>query len=147
MRGHQHTNLPDFPKNCMKLRKFWSVGGWRRGATWIRHCIFMEFSVKILPNNRFSPPYWWVAPPLEKSWIRHCFQIKILAPLCPCRSIIRPQTFYNFLHIFLLIFRFDLAFFARLNLCAIIKLSFWFLKILSEILRKTFILNYKIYFT
>ena len=24
-RGHQHTNLPDFPKNCMKLRKFWSV--------------------------------------------------------------------------------------------------------------------------
>ena len=25
--GGQHTNLPDFPKNCMKLRKFWSVGG------------------------------------------------------------------------------------------------------------------------
>ena len=25
--GRQHTNLPDFPKNCMKLRKFWSVGG------------------------------------------------------------------------------------------------------------------------
>ena len=25
-RGCQHTNLPDFPKNCMKLRKFWSVG-------------------------------------------------------------------------------------------------------------------------
>ena len=25
--GYQHTNLPDFPKNCMKLRKFWSVGG------------------------------------------------------------------------------------------------------------------------
>ena len=23
--GHQHTNLPDFPKNCMKLRKVWSV--------------------------------------------------------------------------------------------------------------------------
>ena len=22
--GRQHTNLPDFPKNCMKLRKFWS---------------------------------------------------------------------------------------------------------------------------
>ena len=25
--GRQHTNFPDFPKNCMKLRKFWSVGG------------------------------------------------------------------------------------------------------------------------
>ena len=27
--GRQHTNLPDFPKNCMKLRNFWSVGGGR----------------------------------------------------------------------------------------------------------------------
>ena len=26
----QHTILPDFPKNCMKLRKFW-LGGTRRG--------------------------------------------------------------------------------------------------------------------
>ena len=26
-RGRQHVNLPDFLKNCMKLRKFWSVGG------------------------------------------------------------------------------------------------------------------------
>ena len=25
-KGHQHTNLPDFPKNCVKLRKIWSVG-------------------------------------------------------------------------------------------------------------------------
>ena len=25
--GHQHKNLPDLSKNCMKLRKFWSVGG------------------------------------------------------------------------------------------------------------------------
>ena len=25
--GCQHTILPNFPKNCMKLRKFWSVGG------------------------------------------------------------------------------------------------------------------------
>ena len=24
--GRQHTSLPDFPKNCMKLRKFWSGG-------------------------------------------------------------------------------------------------------------------------
>ena len=28
--GCQHTNLPDFLKKCMKLRKFWSVG--RGGA-------------------------------------------------------------------------------------------------------------------
>ena len=26
-RGRQHTCLPDFPKNCVKLRKCWSVGG------------------------------------------------------------------------------------------------------------------------
>ena len=25
--GRQHTILPNFPKNCMKLRKVWSVGG------------------------------------------------------------------------------------------------------------------------
>ena len=25
--GRQHTNLPDCSKNCMKLGKFWSVGG------------------------------------------------------------------------------------------------------------------------
>ena len=31
--GRQHTNLPDFPKNCMKLRNFWLVEeGAHRGA-------------------------------------------------------------------------------------------------------------------
>ena len=25
--GRQHMILPKFPKNCMKLRKFWAVGG------------------------------------------------------------------------------------------------------------------------
>ena len=25
--GHQHTILPNFPKNCMKLRNFWATGG------------------------------------------------------------------------------------------------------------------------
>ena len=25
--GRQHTILSNFPKNCMKLRKFWAVGG------------------------------------------------------------------------------------------------------------------------
>ena len=24
--GHQHMILPKFPKNCMKLRKFWALG-------------------------------------------------------------------------------------------------------------------------
>ena len=32
--GRQHTKLSDFPKNCMKLRKFWSVGV----GEGIRHC-------------------------------------------------------------------------------------------------------------
>ena len=32
-RGHQHTNLPDFSKNCMKLRKFGP-----RAPLWIHHC-------------------------------------------------------------------------------------------------------------
>ena len=30
--GHQHTNLSDFPKNCTKLRKFWSIGERAPGA-------------------------------------------------------------------------------------------------------------------
>ena len=34
--GRQHTNLPDFPKNCMKLRKFWSVEG-APPPLWIGH--------------------------------------------------------------------------------------------------------------
>ena len=32
---HQHT---DFLKNCIKLRKFWSVGGHPQCPPWIRHC-------------------------------------------------------------------------------------------------------------
>ena len=36
-RGCQHTNLPDFSKNCMKLRKFLS-GGDATAPPWIRHC-------------------------------------------------------------------------------------------------------------
>ena len=31
-RGYKHSNLPDFPKNCMKLRTFWSVGRWPPGS-------------------------------------------------------------------------------------------------------------------
>ena len=30
--GRQHTNLPDFPKNCMELRKVWSVRGAHAGG-------------------------------------------------------------------------------------------------------------------
>ena len=38
--GRQHTILSNFPKNCMKLRKFWAVGGMRTGAPpWIRPCM------------------------------------------------------------------------------------------------------------
>ena len=25
--GRQHINMPDFPKNCMKLRTLWLIGG------------------------------------------------------------------------------------------------------------------------
>ena len=32
-RGCQHTILPNFPKNCMKMRKFWAVGVARAGST------------------------------------------------------------------------------------------------------------------
>ena len=33
--GHQHMILPNFPKNCTKLRKFWAVrdGAFRGGAS------------------------------------------------------------------------------------------------------------------
>ena len=30
--GRQHMILPNFAKNCMKLRKFWAVQGTRRGC-------------------------------------------------------------------------------------------------------------------
>ena len=47
-RGHQHTNLSDFLKNCMKLRKFWAeVGGARR--------------------ERLLPP---LDPPLQKNRVK-----------------------------------------------------------------------------
>ena len=40
--GGQHTILSNVPKNCMKLRKFWAVGG-GGGAPGappqIRHCL------------------------------------------------------------------------------------------------------------
>ena len=97
-RGRQHTNLPDFPKNCMKLRNFWSAGRdacWRHSPLdpplhwWFegkpRICtaptlpppspisfIFMQFLAKIIPSNRFSTQRQGLAPPSGKSWIRNC---------------------------------------------------------------------------
>ena len=32
MGGRQHTILSNFPKNCLKSRKFWAVEGMRQGA-------------------------------------------------------------------------------------------------------------------
>ena len=33
-REHQHTNLPDIPKNCIKFKKFWSgAGGGSKGIS------------------------------------------------------------------------------------------------------------------
>ena len=39
-RGRQHMTLSYFPKNCMKSRKCWAVGGdgpWR--PPWIHRCL------------------------------------------------------------------------------------------------------------
>ena len=47
--GRQHTNLPDFPKNCMKLRKFWSVRG--GGASDPPLDVFIEFGDKNYSQN------------------------------------------------------------------------------------------------
>ena len=38
----------------------------------------MQFSAKILPNNRFSPQTQELALPSRESWIRHCIQMNIL---------------------------------------------------------------------
>ena len=47
-RGHQHTILSNFPKNCMKSRKFWAVGGRALGAPpWIRH-------LGMIPTRQFE---------------------------------------------------------------------------------------------
>ena len=44
-RGRRHTIFSKFPKNCMKLRKFWAMGGGGGGGThagsvlpWICQC-------------------------------------------------------------------------------------------------------------
>ena len=49
--GRQHTNLPDFPKNCMKLRKFWSGGG--GGRPWIHHCISAHLRLIHTKRHRY----------------------------------------------------------------------------------------------
>ena len=41
--GRQHMILPHFPKNCMKLRKFWAVGEGGGGAPLLlSYCIFLS---------------------------------------------------------------------------------------------------------
>ena len=37
--------------------------------------IFMQFSAKVMPNNRLAPPCW---RPSGKSWIRHCKGVLII---------------------------------------------------------------------
>ena len=43
-RGNQHTNLPDFPKNCMKLRTFWSLGHWQ--------CLVTNFTKSLIKARK-----------------------------------------------------------------------------------------------
>ena len=46
--GRQHTILLNFPKNCMKSRKFWAVGGGAPGAPPLNpplsRCIMLDVS-------------------------------------------------------------------------------------------------------
>ena len=62
----QHTNLPDFPKNCMKLRKFWSVGGGMRREypPWIRHCIVITFLLRPKPVSDLRRSRCTPSPPV-----------------------------------------------------------------------------------
>ena len=50
--GRQHTILPNYLENCMKLRKFWPVGGRGRPGMppWIRHC-------KVLSDGSVNWPH------------------------------------------------------------------------------------------
>ena len=62
----QHTNLADFPKNCMKLRKFWSVGGGMRRECppWIRHCIVITFLLRPKPVSDLRRSRCTPSPPV-----------------------------------------------------------------------------------
>ena len=62
--GRQHTNLPDFPKNCMRLRKFWSmeVRGPHQGCPpWIRHRKGVPgmCSPAVSPTVFIIMQFWW----------------------------------------------------------------------------------------
>ena len=52
--GCKHTNLPDFSKNCMKLRKFWSVGGHAPGATPLDRPYKIWSSIKKLTWQKYE---------------------------------------------------------------------------------------------
>ena len=54
--GHQHTILPNFPKNYMKLRTFWAVGGVcpLRSATGIDINVEKELKHECLFPYRYS---------------------------------------------------------------------------------------------
>ena len=49
--GRQHTILPNFPKNCMKLKKFWSIGG-RAGCSPHPPPHTLDPKLKLVENQR-----------------------------------------------------------------------------------------------
>ena len=60
--ANMDQNLPNFPKNCMKLRKFWSVGGAHRGRPpWIRHWSLNDSLG--LQRRIYIVKFWTRAPP------------------------------------------------------------------------------------
>ena len=48
--GRQHTKLPNFPKNCMKLRKFRVVGGAHAPVLPLNLPMMIEASLSMLEN-------------------------------------------------------------------------------------------------
>ena len=75
--GRQHTNLPDFPKNGMKWRKFWSIGERPR---WIRHW----WGAKSSSEQVWTGLQWW--PPDVKGRFHVWYQEGEVGHACPKAS-------------------------------------------------------------
>ena len=51
LEGRQHTILSNFPKNCMKSRKFWAVGGRAPGAPPLNPPLVPSRKIHLTPLN------------------------------------------------------------------------------------------------
>ena len=89
LRGAQHTILPNFPKNCMKLKEFGPRGLHFRSANDLVPPLpldpfffnFMHSRERMVRIKGWSPHLWGKHPPTPapvpsaKFWIRHWVQI------------------------------------------------------------------------